>query len=318
MRPGETLTETLSVVAFHTDTPGFSRWSVDYTFAPTAAAGDAPAADPPQPRAAGRQPSTPAPRAAPTAGAPGTVFRDALRSGGEGPEMVVVPAGRFRMGCVTGLDCRDDEKPVHAVSIRRAFALSVHEVTLAQWDGCVARGGCGGYRPDDEGWGRANRPVINVSWEDAQSYVSWLSRETEEEYRLPSEAEWEYAARAGSTTRYSWGNEIGVNRAHCSGCGSRWDADRTAPAGSFAPNAFGLHDMHGNVWEWVADCWNGSYTDAPSDGSAWLQRDCVLPVLRGGSWYLFPRSLRAAYRLRHSADYRDYFIGFRVARTLTP
>ena len=200
------------------------------------------------------------------------------------PDMVVIPAGRFRMGCVSGLDCRDREKPVHEVTIPHAFALSTHEVTFAQWDACVEGGGCGGHRPEDEGWGRGDLPVINVSWEDAQSYVTWLSRETGESYRLPSESEWEYAARAGTATKYSWGNEIGVNRANCDGCGSRWDNQRTAPVGSFAPNGFGLYDMHGNVWEWVEDCWNGSYAGAPSDGGAWESGNCAERVLRGGSW----------------------------------
>ena len=162
---------------------------------------------------------------------------------------------------------------------------------------------------------------MNVSWEDAQSYVSWLSRQTGEEYRLPTEAEWEYAARAGTTTKYSWGNEIGVNRANCrpteeyGTCGDRFEY--TAPVGSFAANPWGLHDMHGNVWEWVQDCGPGNYADAPADGSAWLSGDCSVRVVRGGSWISYPWFLRAAYRYGISSGYR-YFSGFRVARTLTP
>ena len=325
VRPGETLTETISVVAFLTDAPAFSRWSVDYTFAATGGAGAASSVDSPQPRTTAPQQSTPASRPEPAAAerAPGTAFRDALRSGGTGPEMVVISAGRFRMGCVSGLNCYGDEKPVHEVSIPRAFALSAHEVTFAQWDACAAAGGCNGYRPDDEGWGRGDRPVIHVSWEDAQSYVSWLSRETGEQYGLPSEAEWEYAARAGSTTKYSWGNEIGVNRANCGdwgtgGCGSQWDDKQTAPAGSFAPNAFGLYDMHGNVYEWVEDCWNGSYSGAPSDGSAWRSGDCAKRVFRGGAWNEHQVFLRAADRSRITTGNRSNDLGFRVARTLTP
>ena len=251
-----------------------------------------------------------------TAWKAGDVFRDCPAC----PEMVVVPAGRFRMGCLSNDDyCYDREKPVHEVTIPRAFALSAHEVTFAQWDACAAAGGCNGYRPDDEGRGRGDRPVIYVSWEDAQSYVSWLSRETGEEYRLPSEAEWEYAARAGTATKYSWGNEIGSNRGNCileDYCGDQWKY--TAPVGSFAPNAFGLYDMHGNVWEWVEDCWNGSYSGAPSDGSAWRSGNCSRRVLRGGSWLISPRALRAASRSRISTGYRDLSSGFRVARTLTP
>ena len=160
--------------------------------------------------------------------------------------------------------------------------------------------------------------MINVSWNDATEYVAWLSSQTGAEYRLPSEAEWEYAARAGSATKYSWGNEIGGNRANCGGdnCGDQWAY--TAPVGSFAPNAFGLHDMHGNVIEWVEDCLNASYAGAPVDGSAWLSGNCAVRVLRGGSWSGYPRSLRAAIRYWLISGYRDGLIGFRAARTLTP
>ena len=190
----------------------------------------------------------------------GQTFRDALRSGGEGSEMVVVPAGAFRMGCVSGQGCAGDEYPVHRVTISAPFAVGVREVTFAEWDARVVVGGCEGHRPDDEGWGR--RPVVNVSWKDAQAYVAWLTRESGTPYRLLSEAEWEYVARAGSETAYSWGEGIGRNRANCDGCGSRWDNEQTAPVGSFQANAFGLYDMHGNVWERVEDCWNDSYAGA--------------------------------------------------------
>ncbi len=243
---------------------------------------------------------------------------------GELPAMVVIPAGRFRMGCLSDDDdCGRYEKPVREVAIA-SFALSKHEVTFAQWDACVSGGGCGGHRPDDGGWGRADRPVMNVSWEDAQSYVSWLSRQTGGEYRLPTEAEWEYAARAGTTTKYGFGNEIGENRANCDGCGSRWDDSETAPVGSFPANAWGLHDMHGNLWEWVQDCLGGSYAGAPVDGSAWLggsaavYADCSNRVMRGGSWAIYPSALRAAQRLYSGSGRRSHDIGIRVARTLTP
>ncbi len=249
---------------------------------------------------------------------PGEEFSDALASGGQGPEMVVIPAGRFRMGCVSGQNCENNEFPVHDVMIPQAFAVSKYEVTFAQWDACVAGGGCGGYRPDDEGWGRGRRPAINVSWEDAQSYVSWLSIQTGEDYRLLSEAEWEYVARAGSSTAYSWGNDIGSDRAHCRGCGSQWGSRQTAPSGSFSPNAFGVHDMHGNVWEWVEDCSNDSYGGAPSDGSAWRSGGCGVRVLRGGSWSSYPRDLRSASRAVDLFGNWYYSHGFRVARTLTP
>ena len=233
------------------------------------------------------------------------------------PEMVEIPAGQFRMGCVSGQDCFSDERPVHNVRIRQSFEVSKYEVTFAQWDACVLGGGCGGYRPDDEGWGRGTRPVINVSWEDAQAYVSWLSSQTGEAYRLLSEAEWEYVVRAGTQTAYSWGSDIGSNWANCEGCGSRWDDSQTAPVGSFQANALGVHDMHGNVWEWVEDCWNERYRRAPSDGSVWLRGDCEQRVYRGGSWSNSPRGLRSAYRYSIGARYRGSICGFRVARTLS-
>ena len=245
---------------------------------------------------------------------PGSTFREALRSGGEGPEMVVIPAGRFRMGCLSNdEDCFGSEKPVHEVTIATPFALSAHEVTFEDYDRFTYPN-----KVDDEGWGRGTRPVINVSWDDAQDYVEWLSAQTGGEYRLPSESEWEYAARAGTTTKYSWGDEIGVNRANCDNfdCGDRFEY--TAPAGSFRANGFGLHDMHGNVNEWVADCRNGSYSGAPTDGSAWLHGECGVRVLRGGSWVGNPRYHRAAFRDWVTTVVRNYNVGFRVARTLAP
>ncbi len=248
---------------------------------------------------------------------PGSTFREPLRSGGEGLEMVVIPAGGFRMGCSSNdrSSCPGKEKPVHEVRIPAAFALSVHEVTFDDYDRFTYPN-----KVDDEGWGRGSRPAINVSWDDAKEYVAWLSSETGADYRLPSEAEWEYAARAGTVTKYSWGNEIGSNRANCDGCGSQWDDERTAPVGSFRPNAFGLYDMHGNVYEWVEDCWNSGYSGAPSDGSPWLRRGryCADRVLRGGSWGYYPRYIGAANRLRATGYSRVNHFGFRVARTLTP
>ena len=231
------------------------------------------------------------------------------------PEMIVVPSGSFQMGSPPDESGRgDDEGPQHRVSIGYRFAVGVYEVTFSEWDACVESGGCNGYHPDDKGWGRGNRPVINVSWTDAQSYVDWLSAKTGHNYGLLSESEWEYVARAGTTTRYSWGNNIGHNRANCDGCDSRWDDDRTAPVGAFNANAWGVHDMHGNVWEWVEDCWNDSYVGAPSDGSAWTSGDCGRRVLRGGSWFDYPRNLRSANRYGNTTEIRDLDDGFRVVR----
>ena len=242
----------------------------------------------------------------------GDVFRDCA----ECPEMVVVPAGRFRMGCVSGMNCEDNELPVHEVEVD-SFGLGVYEVMFEEYDRFVQD--TEHRRPGDREWGRGGRPVIHVSWDDAQAYVAWLSRKTGESYRLPSESEWEYAARAGTTTRYSWGQDIGRNRANCTGCGSRWDYSRTAPAGSFESNGWRLHDMHGNVVEWVEDCWHENYARAPRDGSAWTSGgDCGYRVLRGGSWGSGPLNLRSANRSRGgSAGGRFWHTrGFRVARTL--
>ena len=210
--------------------------------------------------------------------------------------------------------------PIHKVRIDYLLAVGMYPVTFDEWDACVSDGGCGGYRPDDEGWGRGALPVINVSWEDAQNYVKWLSWKTGKGYRLLSESEWEYVARAGTRTRYWWGDEIDRNRANCNECGSRWDNKRTASVGSFSANTFGLYDVHGNVQEWVEDCWNDSYDGAPEDGSAWVSEDCdcYQRVLRGGSWSYLPRNLRSTSRNRYATGNRNNFNGFRVARTLTP
>ena len=248
----------------------------------------------------------------------GETFSDALNSGGDGPEMVVIPPGRFRMGCVSGRNCDDDEFPVHDVTMPEAFAASRYEVTFAEWDACARDGGCGGYLPNDEGWGRGPRPVIHVSWNEAQDYVAWLSGQTGHEYRLLTEAEWEYVARAGTEAAYSWGNRGGRNLAHCDGCRTGWDEGRTAPVGSFEPNVFGINDMHGNVWEWVEDCWNRDYRGAPSDGRAWLSGDCSLRVARGGAYYRSSRQLRSANRSASSSGYRENGFGFRVARDFIP
>ena len=238
------------------------------------------------------------------------------------PEVVVVPAGRFMMGAPFDEKGRSaDEGPQHLVTIDYSFAAGKYEVTFEQWDACVDDGGCS-YRVDDKGWGRGKSPVINVSWEDAQTYVRWLSRKTGALYRLLSEAEWEYAARAGAATPFSSGTTIRTDQANYDGTqtygGSSEGVARkkTVPVGSFPPNAFGLHEMHGNVWEWVEDCWNGTYMGAPDDGAAWTTGDCQRRVLRGGSWSNAPDRLRSANRGMYSPIDRNSLQGFRVARTL--
>lgn len=253
---------------------------------------------------------------------PGQVFRDCEAC----PEMVVVPAGRFTMGSPASEKSRRraNEGPRHAVTIPRPFAVGKYEVTFEEWDACVRDGGCS-HEPKDGGWGRGRMPAIDVSWKHARTYVGWLSRETGKEYRLLTEAEWEYAARAGTTGPFHFGETISTDRANYNGrkvYGSGREGvyrERTVPVGSFPANGFGLHDMHGNVSEWVEDCWARDYFGAPPDGSARTSvGNCKRRVVRGGSWIDPPHTLRSAYRRDDNAGYRYLVIGFRVARTLAP
>ena len=251
------------------------------------------------------------------------------------PEMVVVPPGSFMMGSPDSEAGRFDwEGPQHRVTIDYTFAVGVHEVTFEEWAACVRAGGCGGHEPYDYGWGQGRRPVIDVSWDDARAYADWLTEWTGEEYRLLSEAEWEYVARAGTETARYWGESARQQCRYANGYdavghaewGFSWDPvgcrDRqanTAPAGSYRPNAFGLHDVLGNVWEWVDDCWNGShegYEAAPMDGSPRNTGDCSARALRGGSWAMPAGYLRSAARFGFQAGLRDDSYGFRLARTI--
>ena len=274
--------------------------------------------------------------------APGRVFRDCDAC----PEMVVVPAGSFMMGSSSHEEGRYDyEGPVHRVTIPAPFAVGRYEVTRGEFARFVEAAGhstgnsCWTY--EDDGWGWEDRsglnwrnpgyrqdnrePVVCVNWEDARAYVNWLSRETGKPYRLLSEAEWEYSARAGTTGPFHFGATISTDQANYDGTyiyGSGREGvyrKKTVPVGSFPANGFGLHAVHGNVWEWVEDCWRASYRGAPSDGSVWVTGgDCGSRVLRGGSWVSVPRDLRSAYRSRSSAGFRNVISGFRVTRTLTP
>ncbi|MGB6537892.1 MAG: SUMF1/EgtB/PvdO family nonheme iron enzyme [Xanthobacteraceae bacterium] len=253
---------------------------------------------------------------------PGQPFKECAQ---DCPEMIVVPAGSYTMGAPATESHAPGyvlDIPQHTVTFAKAFAVSKYDVTFADWDACVAGGGCNGYKPNDQRWGRGPQPVINVSWDDAQAYVVWLSQVSGKTYRLLSEAEYEYAARAGTTTMYAWGDDIKLNgqaMAVCNGCGSKWDSRQPAPVGSFQPNKFGLYDMAGNVWDWTEDCQHNSYNGTPpTDGSAWLadsSGDCTGRVVRGGSFALFPVYLRVAYRVAYSSV-RVNYVGFRVARTL--
>ncbi len=251
------------------------------------------------------------------AGAPRARAADTFRDCAHCPAMVVVPAGRFTMGATKATDdeAKRYEGPTHTVTLPR-FAIGQYEVTFAEYDDCVAANGCA-HRPNDRGWGRSRRPAINVSWDDAMQYVRWLAKTTGKAYRLPSEAEWEYAARAGTKTPYWWGKDVGGDRANCLVCGGEWGGTATAPVGSFKPNAFGLFDVHGNAQEWVADCWHDGYAGAPADGRAWVKDgNCKLRILRGGSWLSLARSLRVSHREGYDPTFRYASNGFRVARDL--
>ena len=241
------------------------------------------------------------------------------------PEMIVVPAGSFTMGSPTSEVLREfNEGPQHAVIFARQFAVGHFALTFDEWDACAADGGCKGYKPFDQGFGRGRRPVIFVSWDDAKEYTAWLSRKTGKAYRLLSEAEREYVTRAGTTTPFWWGSSISTNQANYNGSSTYGGGaqgefrQKTMPVDSFQPNPWGLYQVHGNVGEWVEDCWNESYQGAPSDGSAWTSGDCSQRVLRGGTWRVDPQVLRSAYRSRSSAGSRFIGRGFRVGRTLTP
>jgi formylglycine-generating enzyme required for sulfatase activity len=235
------------------------------------------------------------------------------------PRMVVIPAGEFTMGSPASAQGAEAQ---HRVTIASPFAVSKFEITFDEWDVCLAEGGCRGYRPDDEGWGRGKRPVMNVSWEDAKAYANWLSRKTGQPYRLLSESEWEYAARAGTTTMFSGGDALSPHQANYDGSvdgtgPSDENRQTTMPVGSFAANGFGLHDMHGNVSEWVEDCWQDDYTARhPTDGSAWLEGNCNGRVVRGGSWEDSQVELRSAARTGGDKTDRFYTDGLRIARSL--
>jgi formylglycine-generating enzyme required for sulfatase activity len=235
------------------------------------------------------------------------------------PHMMVVPAGEFTMGSPPA---EQQAEAQHRVTIAAPFAVSKFEITFDDWNACVSDGGCDNARLNDEGWGRGRHPVIHMSFDLAKTYVAWLSRKTGKTYRLLTEAEWEYAARAGTTTTFAFGDTLSPGSANYNastdGSGpSEENRQKTMPVGSFPPNAFGLHDMHGNVSEWVEDCYHNDYTaKAPTDGSAWVEGNCTGSVLRGGSWEDSDAELRSAARVgeyRYNSSYTD---GFRIARSL--
>ena len=276
------------------------------SLAPSAAPAPAPVSPPVVPPAPEVSVATaPATELSPPNPKPGETFRDCV----DCPELVVLPAGSFDMGSAS-----EYENPIHRVTFAKPFAIGRHEVTFGEWDKCVDEGGCK-YRPDDRGWGRGERPAVNLSWLDAKAFVSWLSQKTGKAYRLPSEAEWEYAARAGTNTSYWWGRDVGSRQANCRECNTG-EPQRTTPVGSFKPNGFGLFDTAGNVAEWMEDCWNDNYRGAPRDGTAWMSGQCRLHVLRGGAFDSQAKFLRSTSRFRYDVDVRYVANGFRVVREL--
>jgi formylglycine-generating enzyme required for sulfatase activity len=223
------------------------------------------------------------------------------------PEMVHIQGGCFQMGSPESEAGRWSDEPLHRVCVGD-FDIGKYEVSFDEYDRfCRATGR---EEADDSGWGRGRRPVINVSWSDAMAYAGWLSGQTGKRYRLPTEAEWEYAARGGTKTAYWWGNEIGSNRANCNGCGSQWDGKRTAPVGSFRANPFGLHDTVGNVWEWTCSVYDEGYRGGEKVCAGAGEKR----VYRGGAWGIRPRDVRAAFRDWAAPDYGTRSIGFRLAR----
>jgi formylglycine-generating enzyme required for sulfatase activity len=266
-------------------------------------------------------PSTPAPapNATAAAAAPSLAQKTVARPPSAGeirdcptcPIMITVPAGSFAMGSNT-----DDpsEKPVHHVSIGAPFAIGKYPVTVEQWNACVAANACQKLTPESNT--NKTAPARDLSWNDAQQYVKWLSKTTGKPYRLPTEAEWEYAVRGGTTTAYWWGEQMRKGTANCKDCGDPWHQEGPESVGSFAPNPLGLYDMNGGVWEWTADCWHNSYQGAPTDGRAWDSPGCDMRVIRGGSWREGGNYMLSATRFKYSAGVRQSQDGFRVVKDL--
>lgn len=269
-----------------------------------AAAQSVPPAKPPSASA-----SAPAPNEQPAASAPPA--KGGIQDCAACPVLIALPAGSFTMGSNTG---DPSEKPAHQVTLGKPFAIGKYEVTVEQWKACTDAGACAQVTGDSNRAG--NTPVRDVSWDDAQRYVKWLTKVSGHPYRLPTEAEWEYAARGGTSTRYWWGERMRQGQANCKECGDPWQADGPAKAGSFAANPYGLHDTSGSVWEWVQDCWHNSYKGAPANGHAWEEANCRMRVIRGGSWREGANYMPSSTRFKYDAAVRQSQNGFRVARDM--
>jgi formylglycine-generating enzyme required for sulfatase activity len=246
--------------------------------------------------------------AAPSGKAPaGGAFKDCAAC----PTLVSLSAGSFTMGSNSS---DPTEKPAHRVTLGNPFAIGKYEVTVQEWTACVDAGACqkvGQYASPNP-----KAPIRDVSWDDAQQYVKWLSSTSGKPYRLPTEAEWEYAARGGTSTRYWWGDQMATGKANCKDCGQPWGIEGPANVGSFEANPYGLYDMNGSVWEWVADCWHNSFKEAPADGAAWNEPNCSMRVIRGGSWRESAPYMVSSTRFKYDAGVRHSQNGFRVARDI--
>lgn len=229
------------------------------------------------------------------------------------PEMVVLKPGSFIMGDDHG---DRSERPAHRVTIEKPYAIGRYEVTFAQWNACVAANACKALAEISASGLTDKSPARDLSWNDARRYVHWLSTLTGQHYRLPTEAEWEYAARAGTRSRYWWGEKMEPGKANCKGCGGDWNEEVPVNVDALPPNPFGIYGMNGGVWEWVEDCWHRSYDGAPTDGSAWTSSDCRENVIRGGSWRNDSTYAHSTSRFTYDTDVRFIANGFRVAKTL--
>ncbi len=296
--------------------------------APAKPAGSKPAGTPPQTKTAPKPPPqsqptrppdnkirpVPAPvdggrEQVPAAGPAGSVAT--LKDCDVCPVMVALSPRPFMMG---NNSSDPSERPAHKVALHTPFAIGKYEVTVGQWNQCVRGSVC----PTMPSLGNVpeNLPMRDVSWDEAQLYLKWLGTVSGKPYRLPTEAEWEYAARGGTTTRYWWGQEMKGGNSSCEGCGMPWSEERPPPVGSFPANPFGLNDMNGSVWEWVQDCWHSTYKGAPADGSAWVEGNCQARVIRGGSWRENGSYMLSTTRFKYDASVRQSQNGFRVARSL--
>ena len=238
---------------------------------------------------------------------PKDIFRDCYNC----PEMVVIGPGTGLVGSKKF----KSEMPQRRIKFPVPFAIGRFETLHSEWRACVEDNGCK-HKPHDHEWGEERMPVININFGMVQNYIRWLSKKTGKKYRLPSEAEWEYAARAGSEKNYWFGDNVGKKRINCRKCGTPWSGVGNAPVGSFDPNPWGLYDMHGNAFEWVEDCWNKNFIGAPQSPIPWVGESCRYRVIKGGSWYYYSRMARSANRQKNLSQVKSYWLSFRLVREI--